>query len=346
MNALNLTELQGPEVVLPQVEKALVDQWDALSKRAIEGKVRLGGLDWSYTQRDTTSPGQTIGTVVGFTVNGQKMSICLNTELTTWFEELDSFSEEFDALSPDRLALVIEHIFDDGMIQLETERDTKIEITQVVQNVEFDTFNQLGAWKVLGEVPAATFTAYFDAEDREAALEKLVSAFPEREPRSLRHLKVPCVFLGPISILGAHDIQQLREGSVYFPDQDWSYGGQLALCLKTGNTLLGLSQQDGKLVANGHEDDLSALAERHAHGGTRMTQGTEARGQTTALVTVELASEELSIADIEEIRAGSVVDFEIGRVDLVTLSVAGNAIAEGRLVQLENTIGVQITRLL
>ncbi len=346
MNILNSRELAAPQFALPRVEQTLVDQWDTLSKRAIEGKVRLGGLEWTYTQRDTTSPGQTIGTVIGFTVNGEQMSICLNTELTTWFEGLDSFTEAFDALSSDRLALVIEHIFGDGMTQLETICGAEIQITQVVQNVEFDTFNQLGAWKVLGEVPAATFTAYFDAEDRAGAVEKLLSAFPERETRSLRHLKVPCVFLGPISILGAQDIQQLREGSVYFPDQDWSYSGQFALYLKTGDSVLSLSVRDGKLVANGHEDDLSALAERHAYGGTRMTQGTEARGHTTALVTVELAREELSISDIEDIRAGSVVDFEIGRVDLVTLSVAGNTIAEGRLVQLENTVGVQITRLL
>jgi len=345
----NPSQFRAPVIKLPKIDSALAKLWAELSEREITGQVVLSGQPWEYRERSELDDGVTSGTAIELLVNDAPVTLCLVTRVIDWIEELQDFYEPYDALSPERLAMVLEHVLTSEIEALESKLGVRIELTAVRLNARFDCGKQLCALDVKGEVLGAKFAAYLDAQDRQDFARMFASGFERKQRRSLNHIKVPVKFLGPTATLSDKAVRDLRNGSVLFPSPEWRSNSPKLWYIAWGHYIAQAREEKTGVKIEGPEDNFDVLLHKHIHGDTAM-QGEDGKSggasNPSAIVTLELGRQDMSISEIEELRKGAIIDFDIEKIEEVTVFASGTAIAIGRLVQLDETVGVQITKLL
>lgn len=98
-----------------------------------------------------------------------------------------------------------------------------------------------------------------------------------------------------------------------------------------------------RVTVTGVETVGGMMGSDKAHDDATLLDG-EALGAVGVEVSVELASQSFSLAEVAAWRVGSVLEWDALISAQVTLRAGGVAIAEGALVDVEGRVGVQLTR--
>ncbi|MEM8978519.1 MAG: FliM/FliN family flagellar motor switch protein [Pseudomonadota bacterium] len=335
------------KVRLPKVSSARADQWTRLARRDIAGKLTLFEHEWSYEQ--ATARNDCLGTVVSLSVGGTPMTLSLNMDLLTWLSEQMQFSEDYAVMDPDRLALVVEHFLSAELAELEEAWGQEIVLNEVRCNQAILGHAQALSVRVRGDIPE--FIAMLDIEstpDAPDPIAVLENQFPKLGPRSMLDLTLEVAVYGPFSRLEWRDLGELEVGSVLFPSDSWRVTHELAYFAGWRTHVVPIRSVEEGYRADGpvrvfSEHGVHALEEKSM--SERKFDDDPVHG-TTTIVTVELTRQSMTFADLQELQNGSVVGLDLNAVDTVTMRADGTPIAEGRLVQLDDAIGVQVTRLL
>ena len=370
---------------LPGVAPDLARAWTALAGLAVEGRMTLAGEGFAYAARSPHADPSARGTVVDLRVDGAGLRLAMNADPLDWLLDEAAGPVDAASLGPARAALVLEHLLTPDLEALEDAGGPSIAVGTVSAAAPYAPREALLTLDVTTPDGQAVAVMVFpdpgwDADDAiggdpadgpvdgladgpaEAAVAVLSRFWPERPARELPQIRMDVVTLGPLSHASRADVARLEPGAVYCPAPDWLDAEAEGYALIGGRTIVAVRMGEDGLRLDGPERPLDAMRARLSRGGRMPPSdravdrdgdgppdggagGAGSLADPSLLVTVEFDRREMTVSEIAALQRGGVLDLGLGGVGGVTLCADGVPVAEGRLVQLDGTVGVQITRL-
>lgn len=288
------------------------------------------------------------GTCVEARIGDLPVTFGIMSNLAFWLKGQDAPVDDLHAVAPETLAIVIEHLLTPDLEVLERQFDTKIEITGVLPRRHFrldQAFLRLALQKDGGDVAFA----YMWSSAPEAVLSALEARFARKPARDLGSLGMQVCVLGPLSLLPSAQLAGLGPGDVLVPGDGWTRADLHAHLLIDNDHIIPLRAVDTGLVCDPPGQAFSALLHDFSKDPDMTSIDTEIDStfaDPRSLVTVELNRARMTVSQLQDLQNGDVLDFDIAAIEMVKICANGTPIAEGELVQLDDTIGVHITRLL
>lgn len=346
------TLLPAPEITLPKIASDLAGVWSDLAARDVSGQLRLGHQDWTYRAVALQDPGTVLATVITLDLDGLAVDLAIDVDPFDWLAAADDYDEAYDQLAPGHLALVIEHMLGPEIAALEKAWNSRIALRHARFDVPIDTMGHLIGFAVECDGMSTPLRVFVDAADPGALADRIAANSPRHPDRDLRDLALPVAWLGPVARLRRSDLAAIAPGDSIFLAKDWQNPQDLAHLLVSEHHIVRAERADGGFRINGaegHFDDILGRDRRQgANRGAKMQDDNNigTLSDPSVVVTVELGRRDMTVSQIAALQTGAVAEFDIATPpDHVTLYADGKATAQGRLVQLDGTIGVQITKL-
>lgn len=341
---LDLSEFSAPEVSLPILSEDQVEARNITSRRQMDGPLVLGGQNMAYYQKHDTDISPRLGTQVDLMMSGEPVSLYLDCDPRDLLPPLEALGVDLEQLDSEHLALLVEHVLSQEIEQLEQSWGCSIVLEDIVLERLFAPFDLIAGWRLDVAGSEQSYSAYLDARRRVPVAQHLASLFPERRRTSVAAMKTDVVFCAGICELPTADVQRLQMGAVLFPDQNWTAHRPVLQYLIWNRDIAPVVAVDGGLRLTAKNQKLEEII-RSQTRSISMNSG-DATTLGTTQVTIELARDEMSFAELEQLCEGVIIDFQLPEIQMVTLSTGGKPIAKAQLVQLDNKIGVQIIEML
>lgn len=342
--------LPRADLKLPRIKPALADMWTRLARAQLEGELLLFGRSLSYTAADPMVSFRGVGVVADVRVGDMSICLAATVDLVSLLPGADVSTEPFHEMSAARMALVVEHILSQEIQALENAWGTTIQIQSVDCEGKFRSNGPLIMLNVQGDGLSQT-PVFMTSQDADRLVTMLERAHPPRGPRRLESLPIVAAWLGPITIMRREEIRAIRTGDVIFPSNEWSNVGEHGHALIAHTHIVPIHAANGGFVIAESEDEdtIGAMIQKIAKGNAMKESDAKQIGSASdprMLVTIELDRQDMTVSDLENLQKGAVLPFDRDNVDEVLLCADGMPIAAGRLVQLDDVIGVQVTRLI
>ena len=363
MGTIDLIDLRGTSPVpialpIPSLSRAVAEHRTTLTHLIVEGAVTLFGSEIRYSGRPVrTSPLQR-ATVVELALGEAHLTVALDTDLCELLATIPGGTPLRRQLPRETLALAIEHVLTSDLELFEEAHNCEVQIVSVSHGVVFDTAKAVLGLSLTGEHVStligdtdeeAGLHAYVFAEDNDALVAGLQEKCDRKPARGLEQFKVDLAYIGPLACMPKSMLDQLEEGDVLDICPEWYRLSDHINLLIKNEYILPLRAAESGFVADGPEQSLTRLRQQFEDGADPLPIDNERPDSVTdpkAVVTVELQRSEVQMSLLSDIQDGDVLDFDISSVDQVRICADGTPIAAGRLVQLEESYGVQVTKLL
>ena len=337
------------DVRLPPMSRAAAETRKRIAQLDVQGRATIFGHDWTLEKAPVALTGTRTDTVVTCTVGPNTVHIAVDSDLVDLITDGAGQSYDTTTLKPHQRAMVAEHILSDNLAELEDRFGTSVKIMRVKSEVTYDVPDvQLCLQGTAHDHPPVTLHIWGDApDDLLAALEQ---SFPQRQQQDVGDVTVKTAILGPITRLSRTQLGQLSPGAVMVPAAGWA-GHDHALYLQVGQSSIApLNYSDhGGVRVSDQAESFQALLGHHAQGNNMTTSETETAASLAdpnIVVTVELSRIDMSVSQLQMIQDGDVLDFDFATVEEVTICTNGKPYAAGKLVQLDDAVGVHITKML
>ena len=242
--------------------------------------------------------------------------------------------------------LVCEFIFAPCIEALETALDKKIQFEEVElvshrPYKEHDLGLTVAYGKSLDEVIEFGFTS------QQIVLNKLLDKIPTAQLpiQKLEFLTVPTSLRVGLYHIALQDLRGAQLGDVIMTGTKWA-------SLSPGDLWVGSNFVASTAIENGAivmaSDFKKYTNSNHHRVSTSMEKqlASNILEDLDALLSIEVDRVDIKFSDLENMHVGSVVKLDSDRPDQVVLYTNAHPFAEGDLVQLDDCIGVQITKFL
>lgn len=337
--------LPAPRPRLPKVSRKMAELWARMGELELEGSVELASTTVAYAAQTVPLAKQGTGTRVDVKFGDMELTVCVTLDLLDWVPTGVDTSSLVE-LDPMRLAMLLEHTLTSDFQRLEEQGQSKIEIQAVYPNSRFLTAEAV-CCLTLHEDETRIGLAFLMAQNTEALADRLETAFAKRSRRTLRDRSVEVTVLGPIFEMSRQEVRSLGPGDVFFPDDGWERPDSICHLLVANTHLVALRTEGDGYSIEGPEDTFVSALTSQTQDGT-MAQNDPRKGSLadpSTVVTIELDRQMMPLSQVEALQAGGIVELNISTVERVVMCANGEPVAEGRLVELDGIIGVQLTRL-
>lgn len=346
MTAIDINEFIGIaplELKLPRIDRDAARHRSALSRLRIEGEVELQGQRFGFANRPILEDRTGKVSLIELLIDGVSVTVAVT------FDPWRLFGSGSTApLSPEALALALEHLLTGELEALEGARGVSVEVVSVTQEASIRTATSILKLEILSE-GAAGFDLYMWSEEPGLLADLLSQGWARHAPRALPQMTFDVAFIGPMAVLPRRRVQRLAMGDVLKVSEGWTDLSQHLSLLVRGEHILPLKHGETGFVSTGTELSLAALRNQF-NDGVPMTQAKQSAlgslKDPKTVITLELDRAQMSLSELQDIQNGDVLDFGTTSVETVRVHADGAPIAEGRLVQMDATYGVQVTKLL
>lgn len=332
---------------ITQLPRATADLRSQLSALDFSGEVTILGDVVSYTSQYVPLGETVTCAVISLLVDGTPMTLGFDGDLRAVLGDKLT-PHDLKMLPPEVLAIAVEHLLTNDLIDFEEERGLRVEICDITLGTRFETRDVLASLALTSD-NGPSGVLYIWAKDNEALVKRLIDALPQKPPRALPQIKIPAAFVGPVACMPKATVAALNEGDVLELCQKWYDLADNVNLLVRNEYLLPLRHVTTGFSASGPDYTLTHIRETFEDGvlmSPSNPNSPDSFVNPVTTVTVELKRTELSVAALAEIQEGVVIDFDIKAVDVVRICAEGAPVAEGQLVKLDDVYCVQVTKLL
>ena len=336
------------QLKLPQLTRAMAQQRTALARRKVTGEATLLGRPLQFedvlVDHNILSP----ATILNITVGEQDLKIVFRGDLQSFIESISDGHPVNPDLSPDMAGFVVEHLLSEDLDHLENSFETQIVINGVQSGRDFDTAGaHLALRMMMGGEQLGIVYVVSDTPD--TLLTRMTATFPAHTPRPLPMINVTTSLVGPMALMSRREALVVRQGDIFRLAPDWdAIDSHLYLMIRNNQVCRMRAVEQGTVI----DGDMQAISELRSEYEKEhlMTTSDQDKPKTAldpqVLVTVEFYRSELPVSQLGALAAGDVLDFDISSVEDVKICADGTVVAEGRLVRIEDTYGVQVSKLL
>jgi len=252
-------------------------------------------------------------------------------------------------ISPDirvskTLSIITEFVFTPCIEVLETMLGTKIEV-QSVETAQFDVpETQSINFRVTQEdLPEMEFKLVA----RPDFLNYLLDVLPTTPlpSRSLRESEVVASFRTDFFNIALVDLRQCIPGDVILTEVNQSDLSDGHLWVGA-NLMASISTKSGEIALASEFESYTQVTDHRKYKFMEREDKKSPLDDLEVLLSIEVDRIDIKIADVENLNPGSVVKLNSEHPDQVVVYANNQPFAEGDLVQLEDSIGVQITKVL
>ena len=358
MGTIEVIDMRGSTPVpmafqIPSLSRAVVEHRNTVSHLLIEGALTVFGAGVRYAGQPLPTQLIVGASLFELKLGEAQITVALDVDVCELLGAAPGGTELPRNLPPEMLALAVEQVLGGDIETFETDHDLELQVLSVKTNVSYDTSRAVLAASVtfdaLDGLDEGGVQVYVHAQDNDALVSGLKSTFKPKPARGLDKLKVSVAYVGPLSYMPRSFLKDLVVGDVVDVCPEWyNLSDHLNLLIKN-EYILPLSKGESGFVASQPEQSLSQLRQHYEDGAPLLPTDNEPTHSVTdpkTVVTVELQRTEVAMSSLSDIQDGDILDFDIESVDVVHICADGTPIAAGRLVQLEDSFGVQVTKLL
>lgn len=358
MGTIDIVDLRGNSPMqvafeIPTLSREVADQRSTVSRLQIEGSLSLLQTEVSYVGQPVPTMKFGNATIIKLAMGGEPYEIVLDVDLCELLALYPNGTRIKRSLSADLFAMAVEHVLTEDIEKFEAAYARPIEVTQVKLGAEFDPKAAVFALKLrlsaLEDVlDGGAVTAVINGSNPSELVGRLTSTFQRKPSRGLEKIKVQLSYVGPLSCMPKSAMNGLAVGDVLDICPEWKNLSEHVNLIIRNETVIPLRRGESGFVATEQGQSLSKLRQQFEDGASDLSTENQLKrvNDPLAVVTVELQRSEVNISSLSDIQNGDVLDFDIESVDQIHVCVDGTPIAAGRLVQLEESYGVQITKLL
>ncbi|MEM6941343.1 MAG: FliM/FliN family flagellar motor switch protein [Pseudomonadota bacterium] len=339
--------LKSPTLKPPKISKETAALWTSIAARDLTTKMHLGARDYTLSSRPMPLGKRGKGTAFQVSVGTRPIMLNFSFDLFDECPELLQ-AEQRKGLGPEGLALTLEHKLTELIDHLERVWQSDLALIAVEQKIPFFTNDTQLCFEVAQGQRACGLAFLTDAPGGEIT-QALIANAPPREPRPMRQKTVHTVIIREMFAQPQSQVAALKRGDVLFPPDPSAAGAELWHLLVADTHLVGLQQVEDGFVLNGPEEIFQNRKTRISQEYEMSFLDGEKAGSLadpTMVVTIEMARKKTPVSTLESLQAGAVLPLNVAKLETVQICADGEPIADGRLVELDGTIGVQITKLI
>ncbi|MEM6478019.1 MAG: FliM/FliN family flagellar motor switch protein, partial [Pseudomonadota bacterium] len=330
-----------PPVPLPGGAPTAAAPRGAGPRLDIRGEVILQGAEIAYEAAYIEPRTACQGVVIDTDIGGLTVTLALEGDALRAIR-LDRLAGL--SLNPASMALAVEHLLTSDIDFFEAAKDTTLSLREVSLG-RFDTSQAVLALRLTW--PDGTgLTGYVWSPDNAALARALAERFEAKRRPEGSGPRVRAAIIGPIAEIPRKRLRKVTKGAVFCPAPGWANLADELFLLVKGEHLIRLTPHGHGYATMGDETDMHSLG-----GGTTgddMTD-TSRKGSLAnprALVTVELHRRDMTLAELSDLQKDDILDLDLSGIETVTLAADGKPFAKGKLVQLDDVLGVMVSKLL
>lgn len=338
----------APKITLPRIAPDMQEALTLLSRCQLRGQITLGEDRWEATPVCLYRAGHARGTRLTLKIGGVPAQLDLLGDLLDVVPALALLDKACRDLAPELLALTVEHVLSPSFAALEAAWGMEVHLTRVALSCRIPLDQHLVAWHLQPDGPGTGLFACLNAPEPLRCAELFAQRAPQKAATRLEHLSVPVTLLGPVSMAEREEIAGLAPGSAFFPDPDWRGKTSLIRALRVGDAVVPIRQQNtGQFCQSGPVQALATRPPYPLEGGANpMPSDPDLVDHALVELSIELARRQVPLSQLAALQEGGVLPLDLEQVGAVTVMANGAPLAEGRLVQLDESLGVQVTRML
>jgi len=332
---------------LPSITRALATAQSQVAKLDIAGEMTALGHPVSYRAVPCPLTTEQAGVVAALRIDDLPVTMGLNCGGLDLIKACGQRPVDFTGIPSEMLAHLIEHVLTPDLEEAEQRTGLRVEIDTVSLKKRHHPHEAILALDVsLGDT---TFQALFWTDTPDALIERLAITYPQKPERSLPDIMAQLSVIGPLAVLPRAQMANLAPDDIVQIGPGWHNLDNLLHLVINNSHIVPIRAAENGMVVDGDANDFQDLMNRFSDGDSMSDNTSDHAGSVADprnLITIELNRTEMTTSELQAIQEGDVLDFDIRTVQEVTLYASGHPIALGRLVQLDDIIGVQVSKLL